>query len=81
MNATHQPDHEPYLVSFFEVDFPSRAGRQVGSASSCRFLATHWASGDVVRVFEQDMLNCTSTYVPMQLPGKDGVTDATISVA
>ena len=81
LNATHQSMQAPYYASFFEVDYPKRPGRQANQTASCRFLATHWASGDVVQIFQQDMLNCTSAYVPSQLPGPDGVTNAVISVA
>ena len=80
MNATCQPAQAPYHASFFEVDYPERPGRQANQPASCRLLASHWASGNMVRVFQVDMLNCTSEYVPSQLPGPDGVTSAILTV-
>jgi len=81
MNATHQPDRPPYYAAFFEIDYPARPGRLANQTASCRFLTTHWASGDAVLVFQEDMLNCTLIYASSQLPGPDGVTHAVVYVA
>mmetsp|Transcript_12590 Transcript_12590/g.32221 ORF Transcript_12590/g.32221 Transcript_12590/m.32221 type:complete len:167 (+) Transcript_12590:2-502(+) len=71
---TPQTGQPPYHVSYFEVDDNDHPGH------SCRFLATHWSSGDIVNVYQEDNINCTREYVPSQLPGPDGVTNATIWV-
>jgi hypothetical protein len=80
MNQTHQPVKAPYFAAHFEIDYPKRPSRLPGEVASCRFSATHWASGDSATVFQEDMLNCTTIYEAMQLPGPDGVTNATIHV-
>ena len=74
MNATKQGDQPPYLAAYFEVDDNAHRGR------SCRFLTTHWATGDIVHVYEPGLLGCTAEYTPSQLPGPDGVTNATVRV-
>lgn len=79
MNGT-QPSQAPYYAALFEIDDPKRPGRSPPQVASCRFLATHWASGNLVHVFQEDMLNCSSAYVPSQLPGPDGVTNAVVYV-
>jgi hypothetical protein len=75
MNSTKQTDKPPYLAAYFEVDDNAHHGR------SCRFLTTHWTTGDIVQVYEPGLLNCTADYTPSQVPGKDGVTNATLYVA
>ena len=74
MNATKQADKPPYLAAYFEVDDNTRPGR------SCRFVMTHWETGDIVHVYQPGLLNCTAEYTPSQLPGPDGVTNATVHV-
>lgn len=74
LNATRQPDAPPYLAAYFEIDDDRHFGH------SCRFLTTHWASGDSAQVYQAEQLNCTRDYTPTQLPGLDGVTNVTIRV-
>ena len=74
MNATQQPVSPPYLAAYFEIDDDAHAGRD------CRFLATHWVSGNIARVYDPGLLNCSIEYTPSQLPGPDGVTNVTLRV-
>jgi hypothetical protein len=76
MQAAAQPQQPPFYSTYFELDDDAHPGH------ACRFLATHWVSGNVVRVYQQDPgRNCTSSYSPSQLPGPDGVTNATLHIA
>ena len=47
--------------------------------AECQFLSAHWVYGDVIRVFKEELVNCSVSYV--QLPPHDGITDATALVA
>ena len=74
MNASQQPNAPPYFAAYFEIDDTARYGH------SCRFLTTHWTSGNIAQVYEPGLLNCTVAYTPSQLPGPDGVTNVTLRV-
>jgi len=69
-----QPQNPPYNVAYFEIDDDASPGAR------CKFLATHWTTGDNVHVLLQQNMTCTRDYVPSQLPGSDGVTNVTITV-
>ena len=75
MQMTPQPKQPPYYAAYFALD----AGKHTNH--TCRFLASHWTSGNVVRVYQQDALNCSSSYVASQLPGPDGVTNVAVHIA
>ena len=69
-----QPQFPPYSAAYFEVDDDAHKG------ALCRFHVTHWASGDVVTIDQQDNLVCNVAYTPWPLPGKDGITNVSITV-
>ena len=79
MQTAAQPRQPPYHVAYFELDAHSTGVTH--PVRTCRFLAAHWTSGDVVHVYQQDQLNCTRSYAPSQLPGPDGVTNVTVHIA
>jgi hypothetical protein len=59
-------------ASYFIVSDDARKGAE------CQFLSAHWVYGDVVRVFKQELVNCSLSYD--QLPPHDGITDANLTV-
>ena len=59
-------------AAFFIVGDDARHGAE------CQFLTAHWVYGDIIRVVEQDVINCTVDYV--ELPPHDGITDANLTV-
>jgi len=77
--AARQPQHPPHHAAYFELDaHPTGKAHPI---HACRFLASYWTSGNVVRVYQQDALTCTSSYAPSQLPGPDGVTNVTVHIS
>jgi len=74
MEEPSQPSSPPFYKAYFELDDAVHRGH------GCRFLASHWTSGNLVHIYQQDRLNCSIAYVPSQLPGLDGVTNATLHV-
>ena len=60
-------------IAFFQVENDR-------TSHACRFLTHHWVDGDLVRVYQQDGLNCTLDW--KQIPDNvTGVTEATLDVA
>mmetsp|Transcript_46707 Transcript_46707/g.105326 ORF Transcript_46707/g.105326 Transcript_46707/m.105326 type:complete len:309 (+) Transcript_46707:1028-1954(+) len=78
MNAAAQPKVPPYFAAYFAVEDAAFPG------NSCRFLATHWTSGNIANVYEHvsglsgvtGQLNCKVAYTPS--PGSDSVTNVTL---
>ena len=69
-----QPQDPPYSAAYFMVNDDKQPG------AVCQFFVTHWAGGDIINIYQQLQMNCTAAYIPWQLPGKDGVTNASVTV-